>query len=175
MDGTLELNDAGLMFGLHDGHEARLARLDGDSPESPGMAFSDGHRHLVGLAAEQQVCLMPKQVTDRFWSEFSNKPCGLPGADRITFASFAKLHLKQILEQVSPVPSRLAFAAPGHFDPERVALLAGLAARFEKPLAGIYDMAVVAAHAWYTAEKPEHRSALVIDTFLHATHVTLTS
>lgn len=147
---VLEINDAALT--LADGE--RLLH------ESPGFAYADGRRLLVGDAARQQCRAQPRRVQSRFWYQLDQAPLDAPFADARSHADLAWAQLAALREQGADGP--LLLAVPASFDSAQLSLMLALARAARLDAVGLVDAAIAAAS---TAALPA--LALHVDVQLH--------
>ncbi len=164
----LELSDAGIIVAVASDPPG-LLQIDQGERESPGCAFQENKRLVVGREAEKRAHLDPRQVTNWFWDQLSSEPLKQSGIGSTAqnHADFAYAHLAQIWEKVKAHGDEVVIAVPGFYNPDQLGLILGMAADLSMPVKGFIDLAVAAA-------REPHTESLIIhvDMHLHRSAVT---
>jgi hypothetical protein len=164
----LELSDAGIMAAVASDPPG-LLQIDQGERESPGCAFQEHNRLVVGREAETRAHLDPRQVTNWFWDQLSGEPLKQGGLESAAqnHAEVAYAHLTQIWDKIKAHGDEVIIAVPGFYNSDQLGLILGMAADLSMPVKGFIDLAVAAARETH----PE--SALIhVDIHLHRSVVT---
>ena len=164
----LELNDAGIM-GAAASNSGGLIRIDQGEMESPGFAFQEDNRLVVGREAERKAHLDPQRGTNWFWDLLSSEPLNQRGLGSAVqnHAEVAHAHLAQIWENIRSRGDEVVIAVPGFYNHDQLGLVLGMAADLAMPVKGFIDLAVAAA------PEPSTKSLLLhADIHLHRAAVT---
>ncbi len=149
--GVIELNDAGLRYGVGDNIII----------ESPGVSLVSEKQILLGAQAMQQARLHPVQTNNLFWHRLSAEPLN-------THSNFCRHHAdlaySQLLEihQAKPDCNNIIFAIPSSFSREQMSLLLGIVGQCPFKAIGIVDSALAAASLYASQQHSLH-----IDLQLH--------
>lgn len=139
--GVIELNDAGLRYGLGDNILV----------ESPGYSLVNEKQILLGKPAMQQARLHPSQSNNIFWHRLSAEPL-------TTHSNFCRHHAdlaySQLLDihKTNPECDKIILAVPGSFNREQMSLLLGIVGECPFTAVGIIDSSL-AASALYVSTK----------------------
>lgn len=143
--GVIELNDAGLRYGLGDNIVV----------ESPGFSLINNKEILLGKAAMQQARLHPAQSNNIFWHRLSAEPL-------TTHSNFCRHHAdlaySQLLDihKANPKCDKVIFAIPGSFSREQISLLLGIVGECPFAAVGIIDSAIAASSLYASKEYSIH-------------------
>jgi len=149
--GVIELNDAGLRYGLGDNIII----------ESPGVSLVKDKEILLGTPAMAQARLHPVQTNNIFWHRLSAEPL----TNHSNFCRHhADLAYSQLLDihKTNPQCDKIIFAIPGSFSHEQMSLLLGIVGECPFTAVGIVDSAIAASSLYASAE-----SSLHLDIQLH--------
>lgn len=130
---VLEFNDAALS----------LADADRVHATSPGFAFLDGRKLLIGEAARQQFRAQPRKTQFRYWYQLDQAPLDTPFGEARNHADLAWTQLSGI--QANGGDGALLLAVPASFDSTQLSLLLALARAAKLNAVGLVDAAVAAA------------------------------
>ena len=164
----LELNDAGIMVAA-ESDSGGLVLIDQGEVESPGCAFQEEKRLVVGREAERRAHLDPHRGTNWFWDQLSSEPLNQRGFGSAAknHAEVAYAHLAQIWENIRSRGDEVVVAVPGFYNHDQLGLILGMAADLAMPVKGFIDLAVAAA------PEPSAKSLLFhVDIHLHRAAVT---
>lgn len=130
---VLEFNDTALT----------LADAERVHHGSPGFAFLDGRRLVLGEAARQQFRAQPRRSQYRYWYQLDQAPLDSAFGEARNHADLAWAQLSAIQAQAGAGP--LLLAVPASFDSAQLSLLLALARAAKLDAVGLVDAAVAAA------------------------------
>ncbi|WP_439639069.1 hypothetical protein [Nevskia sp.] len=130
---VLEFNDAALT----------LADAERVHATSPGFAFAEGRRLLLGEAARQQFRAQPRKTRFRYWYQLDQAPLDSPFGEARSHADLAWAQLSAL--QAAGADGKLLLIVPSSFDSAQLSLLLALARAAKLDAVGLVDAAVAAA------------------------------
>jgi hypothetical protein len=126
---------------------AGLLALDGTDRESPGFAFIDNNRLLVGRDAAVRARLDPRRASNLFWDQINTESLEEWDPFAQNHAELAYAHLARIWEQVKGYGNEMILAVPDYFSREQLGLILGIAQELSLPVKGFVSLAVAASDA----------------------------
>jgi hypothetical protein len=145
-----------------------VADSGGALATEPGYALADKRGVVTGVAAYRQARLKPRYVSNTFWSKLSleSGTAGVEGVQSAAELAFAQIaSLWKLCKDRGA--SEIVLVVPGHYSPEQLGLLLGLAQESGMPVRAMVDAAVAAS----TKEYPG-RQLVYVDAGLHRVMVT---
>ena len=155
---AIEINEATLV----------VADSSGVLATEPGYALADKAGVVTGTAAYRQARLKPRYVSNTFWSKLSLTPgsAGVEGVQSAAELAFAQIGaLWKVCTERNA--DEVVLVVPGHYSPEQLGLLLGLAQEAGVPVRAMVDAAVAASTKPYPG-----RQLLYVDAGLHRVTVT---
>ena len=161
----LELSDAGILIAGTD--TDGLLEVDGNSVESPGFALPAKKRLTVGVAAEREAHLYPRQILSRFWDQLNIEPLEQPNPFAQNHAEIAFEHLAHIWKAAKQHGKEMVIAVPGFYTREHLGYILGITQELGIPVKGFVPIAVASV-----PEQLPKGLLLHLDLHLHRFEVT---
>lgn len=122
----------------------------------PGFALLEDDKLVTGLAAFASSRIRPRRIQNSYWADLTTAALSDRQFQHLSSADLVSQQLEEIWRQAAKEGDRLVVAVPAYMNNNNLALLLGIAAELDIPIAAMVDAAVAATRREYQNGVPVH-------------------